>query len=221
MDVINAGTLFPRCRGFAAAGFLLSVLGLGGMTGCSWLAPLIFMGEHKERVPAEFNKLPGHSVAIATWAEQDTLFDYPHVRMELSLHIADRLASNIEGLGIADGRRIEDYLQRTLANTIDPIEIGERFKSDMVIYIELLEFQIRDPQSPDFLNPRIDASVTVFDISEDPENPKSYDLTPVRIERTGGLFNETSAQVARKALYEEFAETVARKFYEHKVEMLK
>jgi hypothetical protein len=60
----------------------------------------------------------------------------------------------------------------------------------------------------------------VYDLKVDPDEPKMTELAPVEIEKQGQLFNETSAQIARKAMYEEFAETVARKFYEHKVEMV-
>lgn len=198
---------------------LLATAMLGG-SGCNMLMPMIFMGEHKERIPAEFDKLKGKTVAVAVWADQNTLFDYPYVRMELGLHIADRLWANVDDIKVADGRKIEDFLQRNLANTIDPADIGKKFDSEMVVYIELLDFQIRDPQSPDFLDPRIDASVAVYDLSADPDQPKQYELEPVKVEGESKLFTETSGQVARKALYEEFAETVSRKFYDHKEAML-
>jgi hypothetical protein len=118
--------------------------------GCSWLTPFIFLGQHKERVPAEYDKLHGKRVAVAVWADQETLFDYPYVRMELGLHIADRLMSNLKDAKLADNRKIEDYMQRNLANAVDPIDVGKEFESEMVVYVELLDFQIRDPDSPDF-----------------------------------------------------------------------
>jgi hypothetical protein len=200
-------------------GMLFGLLLLLG-PGCSWLTPLIFMGEHKERVPAEFDRLSGKTVAVVVWADQDVLFDYPFVRMELGLHIADRLWANVDNVEMVDGRKLEDYMQRRLANAVDPIVIGKEFAAEMIVYVELLDFQIRDPSSPDFLNPRIDASVVAYDLTVDPDEPRQYELEPVEVERRGKLFNETSAQVARKALYEEFAETVARKFYDHEIEML-
>jgi len=199
---------------------LLVSLGLG-LSGCSWLTPFIFLGQHKERIPAEYDKLAGRTVAVAVWTDQEILFDYPYVRMELGLHIGDRIAANVEKVKVADGRKIEDYMQRSLANTVDPVEIGRRFECEMVVYVELLDFQIRNPESPDFLSPLINASISVYDLSVDPDEPKHTELSAVKVEQRGQLFNETSAQVARKALYEEFAETIGRKFYEHKVEMVK
>ncbi len=188
-------------------------------SGCSWLLPFAILSKHKERVPAEFDKLENKRVAIVVWAEQSTLFDYPHVRMELAVHIGDRLWSAVDGVKVVDGRKIEDYMQRSLINTVDPEEIADKFDAEMIVYLELLEFQIRDPDSPDFLRPAINASVVVYDMTADPDEPKQYELEPVTIEQSGKLFSETSAAQVRKTVYEQFAEQVARKFYKHEVEM--
>ena len=90
------------------------------VSGCDWLMPLVFLGEHKERIPPEFDKLKGKNVAIVVWAAQETLFDYPHVRIELGLHVGDKLLSELKNVRIVDGRKIEDHLQRTLLDSIDP-----------------------------------------------------------------------------------------------------
>lgn len=206
-------------HGIGLIGLMAGLVSLTG--GCNIFMPLFLMGQHKERIPAEYDKLAGKTVAIAVWADQETLFDYPYVRMELALHIADQLTSNMKDLKVADGRLVEDYMQRNLSNAVDPIGIGRKFKCDSVVYLELLDFQIRDPDSPDFLEPVIRASVTVYDLKTDPDEPKTVELTPVEVKQQGQLFNETSAQIARKGLYEEFAAKVAQKFYEHKVEMMK
>lgn len=199
-----------------AAGLVLS-----GVAGCDWLVPLAFF-EHKEKVPAEFDKLEGHRTAILVWAPQETLFDYPHVRMELALHIADRLNSHVDDIDLVDGREIEDHLERTLTQAADPEEIGRTYNCDFVVYLELLEFQMRDPESPDFLRATIESSVTVYDMRADPDEPRRYELTNVKTEypETGALlFNDTNAAVVRKQTYEKFAEMVARKFYDYAVDM--
>lgn len=193
----------------------------GLMGGCDMLLPLALM-EHKEKVPAEFDKLSGKRTAIVVWAAQETLFDYPHVRMELALHIADRIWSNIKDAEIVDGRKIEDHIQRTLSAAADPEDIGKEFDCDYVIYLELLDFQMRDPNAPDFLRAHIGASVTVYDLKSGADEPRRYELANVDTvypENAPLLFNETNAVVVRKQAYEKFAEEVACKFYAHNVEM--
>ena len=171
-------TVLSRRRFKWLTGFLLAAI-LSLNTGCNLLLPFIFMGEHKEKVPAEFSKLKGKKVAIVVWAPQETLFDYPHVRMELSMHISDKIWANVKNVKIVDSRRIEDYVERTLANSVSAQEIGREFDCQMVVYLELLEFQIRDPNAPDYLRAHIDSTVTVYDIESDPEDPKRYDLAEV------------------------------------------
>lgn len=186
-------------------------------TGCNWLMPLVFMAEHKEKVPAEFDKLADTRTAIVVWAQQETLFDYPHVRLELAMHIADQLRPKVK-FDLVDGRKVEDYLQRTLATAADPETVGRHFDCDMVIYLELLEFQIRDPQAPDFLRATIHASVSVYDIGVAPDEPRRYALQDVETiypEQGPVTFTGANAAQVRKAAYETFAEAVARKFYNH------
>ncbi|MCH7799222.1 MAG: peptide chain release factor 1 [Planctomycetes bacterium] len=71
-------------------------------TGCNWLTPLIFIGEHKKEISAEFDKLPGTRVVILVWAPPETRFDYPHVRRELATHVADKLAAEMSRRGAGD-----------------------------------------------------------------------------------------------------------------------
>ena len=195
---------------------------LAGSSACNMLLPLIFLTEHKEKVPAEFDRLAGKRVLVTVWAPQETLFDYPHVRLELGLHIAERIETHVKKVTLVDGRRVEDYVQRRLASAIDPQQMGRVFDADMVVYVELLEFQIRDPAAPDFLRATINASVTVYDMTTDEQNPRRYPLEDVEVRYPVDnpvLFTSTSAVKVRKAAYESFADQVAAKFYDHERDM--
>jgi hypothetical protein len=212
-----------RRRHFGLVGGLALLVGVVcSASGCGFLKPLLFMSQHKEKVPAEFDKLEGKRVAFVVWADQETLFDYPHVRMELGLYIGDKVWSKVKKVDVVDGRRIEDHIQKLLSDSIDPEKIGRAFDCDMVVYVELLEFQIRDPEAPDFLRARIRGSVTVYNLKADPDESKRYELeneTAVYPENQPVLFTNANALNVRKAAYELFAEQVARKFYAYEQEM--
>jgi len=199
-----------------------SVGALAVLGGCNMFLPFVFMTEHKAKVPAEFDKLKGNRVLVTVWAPQETLFDYPHVRMELGLHIGERIDANVKKTDVVDGRLIEDYVQRSLSSAIDPEEMGKHFNADMVVYVELLAFQIRDPAAPDFLRANIEASVTVYDLTSTSESTRRYPLADVEVlypPDNPVLFTATSAAQVRKAAYETFADDVSRKFYDHDREM--
>ena len=56
----------------------------------------------------------------------------------------------------------------------------------------------------------------------DPDEPARYELAPVTCEYPEGppvIFNANNSPLIREVLYRKFAEQVARKFYEHTVEM--
>ena len=190
--------------------------------GCNLLIPLAILGNPKRKVAPEFAKLAGTRALVLVWAHPATLFDYPHVRLELATYVGDQIRAQIESTELVDPVRVADYQERTLDDSPDPERLGREFDADMVVYLELLRFQIRDPDAPDYLQARIEASVAVYDLRADPDEPKVYRLEPVEAlypERGGILFNPTDSAMVRQAAYVIFGEKVARKFYEYEEEL--
>lgn len=191
---------------------------------CNLLVPLAFFGEHKKSVSAEFDKLAGSRVAVLVWTNAATLFDYPYARFELASYTGDKLEAEMaqrrNDVDMVDPRDVEDYLQRNLDAQVDPAMLGKYFKTDYIIYVEVYEFQIRDPQNPQFLRGKISASTTVHDVRANPVDLPVYELTPVECVYPEGppiLMTGNNTPFVREATYQLFAETVARKFYEHTI----
>ena len=63
------------------------------MGACNLLIPLAFVGEHKKKVSAEFDKLANTRVAVLVWTDPSTLFDYPHARFELISFVSEKLSA--------------------------------------------------------------------------------------------------------------------------------
>ncbi len=87
----------------------------------------------------------------------------------------------------------------------------------MVVYLELLEFQMRDPDAPALLQGRIDAAVSVHDLTADLDEAGRYELAGVETTHPEQpvLFSLTAADILRSETYDKFAEQVTRKFYAH------
>lgn len=193
---------------------------------CNLLTPLIFIGEHKKQVAAEFDKLAGRRVAVLVWVDASTLFDYPHARFELASYVADKLAAETGrremNTDVVDPREVEGFLQRNPVARIDPQALGRQFNADYVVYLEVLDFQIRDPEQPQFLRGVINASVSVRDMGADPDQLQRYELMPVRCrypEHGPVILGATNSPLIREGAYRRFAELVARKFYEYTVDL--
>ena len=196
------------------------------LVACNMLTPLIFVGEHKKKVSPEFDKIAGSKVAIVTWTDQATLFDYPYARLELATHVGNKLYAEMGqrdlDTTVVDPRDVEDYLQRNIDAQLDPEAVGRHFEADHVIWVEVFKFQIRDPQQPQFLRGNIHASVAVYDLRAEPDLPSRYELAPVECVYPEGapiLMTAENSELARESTYRKFAEQVARKFYEHTVDL--
>jgi len=203
---------------------IISILCLA-VTGCNLLTPLIFVGEHKKTISAEFDKLSESRVAILVWADQSTLFDYPHIRFELATYVGDKLfAETLQrklNVDVVDPRDVEDYVQMNVDAGIDPSIVGKHFDADYVIYMEVLNFQMRDAHHAQFLHGNLTASVSVHDMRADPDQPQVFDLAPVQCVYPDSpiLLTATNSLHVREAMYHKFSELVARKFYEYEVDL--
>lgn len=188
------------------------------LTGCNWFLPLAFILPDTKNVAPEYDKLPNHKVLIMLWAEPETLYDYPYIRYELSEYIGDKIRANVKGVQVVNERKIEEHLLRYPDAAIDPDEVGQHFAAQIVIYIELLEFQIRDPEAPDLLQGQIEASIRVLNLTGQSGAAATQELDPVSITCPDipVLYTATNPIVIRNETYRLFAEQVARKFYKHK-----
>jgi hypothetical protein len=193
---------------------------------CNLLVPVVFIGDHKQKVSPEFDKLAGKRVAVLVWVEPSTLFDYQYARLELATYVADKLQTEMtqRGLGtdVVKPRDVEEFLQKNVDAHVNPAVVGRQFKTDYVIYLEVSEFQIRDPQEPQLLRGRIAASVSVHDVADDPSAAHRFELAPVECvhpEDQPVLLSEANSSLIREGTYRKFAELVARKFYEHTIDL--
>ena len=196
------------------------------LAGCNIVAPIVLLGDTKKKVTAEFDKLPNSRVAVVVWTDPSTLFDYPYARLELATFVNDKLTAELTqrelGTDVVAPREVEDFLQKTPSAQIDPVKVGRQFRTDYVVYVEVSEFQFRDPDSPQLLQGRIGASVSVYDVRSEREKPNRFSLAPVECvfpEGSPVLMNASNSMYIREATYQQFAEQVARKFYEYTVEL--
>lgn len=196
------------------------------ISACNLLTPMIFLGEHKKRVLPEFDKLSGKRVAILVWTDASTLFDYPYARLELASYVTEKIFAELAQRKLAtdlvDPGEVENYLQKNIDAQIDPQRVGRAFNTDYVVYLEVLRFQMRDPDEPQFLRGIVNATVTVHDTKAEPDELRHYELAPVKClfpEGVPVLMSTTNAAALREATYRKFAEQVARKFYEHTLDL--
>ncbi|MBN1488401.1 MAG: hypothetical protein JXA69_00665 [Phycisphaerae bacterium] len=203
-------------------GGILAAL-LTGSAGCNWIIPLAVLGQPPtQKVAAEFDKLAGTKALILVWAEEDTRFDYPNVRLEVGAYVAHHLEAHVEGVHFIPPRQVEDYVESHAGASHDPVAVGRHFGVDRVIHVVLLEFTMRDREMAQFHRGRVRASVAAYDLRDPSGTPQRYALADVFVvypENRPIGFDANAPTVVRQKTYEAFADAVGRKFYAYEKEI--
>lgn len=198
---------------------------LVSLTGCNIIAwPLYVLAPApKKTVKAEFDKLPGKTVAVLVWADMDTLYEYPYVREELSTAINQELESNIRDVRVIDPLRVVRFQDSDVRWHSRPMdEVGRSLEADYVLYISLAEFSTYAPGSISLPKGRITAHVSIWDTGPQADAGSGcvWQADSMTVEQEADsqvlLQNDT---LLRTVTQRRFAEALARRFYDHKVEV--
>ena len=213
--------VFTR-RSVEHLGRVLVTLLLVSGAGCNLLTPLaLIMQPPKKTIPAEFDRLEGKRVLVLVWAPQETLIEYPWARLEIAQYVGDKIVASVKPIRLVSPKKVEDHIEQLYESEYDPRKIGETFKADIVVYIELLEYEMRNPNTPQLRLGTIRASVVVHDLAKGAE-PSKFELEEVLArypEKSEiGVLSKSGLEI-RKLTYEKFAEYVSRKFHEYEIEI--
>ena len=199
------------------------ILSAGVLCGCNLLIPpIILAGPPTKPVQAEFSRLTDRKVAVHVWAPPQILNVYPYARLDTAKYVAGRLRAEIDDVTLVSTRKVEDYVARAPDQTTDPGELGSHFDAEMVVYIELYKYQMRDPGTPQLFRGFITGSVVVYDLTTSGGFPERYELSSARaVYPPSGPVSvmKTTEQKVRKETSELFAEEVSLKFRDHRVEL--
>ena len=192
-------------------------------SGCNLLIPgAILAGPPTKKVEPEFARLAGKRVLVLVWAPPSVLTNYPYARYDVAKYVGDALRSEIEDVTTVSARKVEDYVSKRLDGTADPPIAGRHFDADVVVYLELLRYRMRLPNTPNLYRGEIEASVVVFDMGTALGEPERFELSGVLAQHPEGapvsIYN-TTEQKLRKETSEIFAQKVALKFKSHRVEL--
>lgn len=204
-----------RCVSLVAAGLLLVA---GG--GCRWFAApfLLWHQEPTKTVSAEYPHLAGKKVAIVVWADMDTLFEFPHIQLEISEHVRYAMQPNIEKITFVPNRQIVEAQQRDSSwSRKSPAALGARFGADRVLAIELTQCTTREPDSTHLYRGRISANLKVYDTAQPDAEPAWKGTAEAAFPKDAQAAWGTDENAVRRATMEAFGQEVANFFYERKV----
>ncbi len=177
----------------------------------------------QKTVKAEFDDLPGHSLAVVVYTDESTEFEYPAARLELSMVIAEefRTTKPLRKVQVIDSRRVAKYQNTNLFwDSMDKTKLGEQLGADYVLLVSVMEFSTREPGSMSLYRGRITGEATLYDTSLPEKYARVWKADEIRVmfpeDAPTGQLSEDDAQI-RYQTEKRFAFKLVRHFYTHKV----
>jgi hypothetical protein len=200
--------------------------------GCQGVSPgslaYFFLPEDKE--PPELRRLAAQDkkkevkVVLLTHAALDPRPETIQADRQLAEALAKELnqlfQEDQEKVTVVPPRRVEEYKNNHPSrHGYDPVEVGEHFKVDYVIYIEINKLSLYERGAYDtLLRGRADLLVSVVDLKHPDENPDSKEFTCVYPSESKGALAadpETPVTMFRQAFLQDVARRVSYFFAPH------
>ncbi|QGJ69754.1 Hypothetical protein PBC10988_14410 [Planctomycetales bacterium 10988] len=134
-----------------------------GICGCAApIATLLYVVKGRT-TPAECDLLEEKKVAVVCQAPASMQFRTRYVTGELSKLVALGLEKHVRKIEIVDPREVAEWVDEN--DWIDPIELGKAVNADLVLAIDLEEFQLKDGQT--LFRGKANVLLKIHDVKED------------------------------------------------------
>ena len=217
----------PRGRSLSPLFIAFALLAVPlGAAGCS-IAGVAARALPEPKVPARYNGLHGHSVAVLVWAPRGLETDYPTLRLDLVTAIQSRLRNAQRARRGELKEATFPHAPASLVRFQDDhpelerspiVSVAPRLGVERLIYIELENFQTRSDQSVELFRGAATVSLRVVEV-EGGQAKVAYEeagLTTVFPPNapTEGIPNADDSRIYRGTV-DQLATGVARRFYAH------
>jgi hypothetical protein len=211
-----------------AAWLGLAAVGLLSLAGCDPRALMFFLQPFDPVVKADGPDLKDKKVVVLTHAVQGTQNDFRSLDRDLTREFLKPIREKVKKLEIVDPDRVADWVEAHPSWT-DPAEAAKAFEADMVIFLEIEQFQIDSPIDPGLYKGVSRIHIQVHELKH-PTNSKGKEMTdkPKEAEVVYDAYNDTefpnkghmpqSAGVSRGGFKNKFLKLVATELSWHFVE---
>ncbi len=196
------------------------LLAAAGCDAAGYLGYLLAPEPGGETVPADYDNLPGNTVAPVVFCRHALQFEYPTLQLEMTSVLARELREKVEDVTVVDPMAVVRYQGRNINwDSLPKTKLAEELGADYVLLVSVVRFSMRDPRGPDVLTGRAVAEVSLYRASsaEDEARVRHYGDLGVEYAPISGEEASRSANEARFQMQRLLAEEVVRKFYEHKM----
>ncbi|MBN1941701.1 MAG: hypothetical protein JW849_00235 [Phycisphaerae bacterium] len=198
--------------------FLLAAAGCDAAGYSLWL----LTPREKRNVDAEFPNLKNHTVAVVFYVDEKTQLDYPNVCLTLGAKVAEQLRQHVKNVKVIDPLRVIRYQDENLHwDTQDKKTTATDLKADFLLIVSLVEFSTRVPGQMNAFQGRISAEAKLYDSILDEgdnllwESKRGLDVVYPKLPQ----YSERMEPHIRQETEQKFADMLAKKFYDHEIEI--
>jgi hypothetical protein len=206
-----------RGRWWWLSGLLAAALGAG----CD-LGTLTYFLSPEDKEQPELKRLASDDkkkevkVVILTYAALEPRTEFLQADRQLSELLARQLGelckSNEEKVTIVPSRRVEEYKNlHPSRRGCDPVEVGQHFKADYVIYLEINHMDLYEKGcAHQLLRGRVNISVSLIDIAHPDDTEEPREFTYVYPTEAHGPI-DVSPEMPPSRFRQEFLNSIARR----------
>lgn len=190
--------------------FALAASLLVTSTGCVSLVANLMHAIHGNQVPAEYDQLGGHRVAVICSTDQGMRSNAINTILSNNLHAA--LSINIEEIELVRHSEIEQWLDVHGWQESDYVEIGKGVKAERVLAVEVGNLELMNGQT--LYRGQADLTVTVYDVTENGRVLYRKQMPEFAFPNTGGKpVTETSETKFRSFFLSVVTRKIGSLFY--------
>ncbi|MFP4106507.1 MAG: hypothetical protein ACLFVU_10510 [Phycisphaerae bacterium] len=198
---------------------------LPGCVAGRWLGYVFAPSSNTKKVPAEYEGLENSKVAVIVDIEQKTLFGHEGLPRELIQIINRDLTRNVKGVTTVEPARVIAYQAAYPEwRGEDRTKIARDLEADNLLYVTIIEFSTLEPGSVNLVRARLVAEATVWKAGLPEREARQYRTETFRVlypeHAPVGLPTENQYRV-RVIAERIFSDRLTKKFYDHKVDLVK
>jgi hypothetical protein len=163
-----------RRRRAGLTAIVLAAGGLAVLAGCDPRQAMYFLQPFEQKINAPCPSLKGKKVVVLTSAVAGLQTDNVGIDQEIAKRLVEVLRANVKKIDVVDPAEVADWA-RAKATWSDPVEAVRAFDADVVIFLELREFQIQSPSSPGLFEGRSNIHIQVTELA----HPKDHRGKPI------------------------------------------
>lgn len=147
-----------------AAALAAALVGLGALAGCDPRQAMYFLQPFENKIKAPCPSLKGKKVVILPAVVPGVSAEFLTLDREIAGELARILRQNVKKVQVVEPSEVADWAQNKPTWT-DPVEAARAFDADVVIFLEIREFQIQDPSSPGLFEGRSTVHVRAVELA--------------------------------------------------------